>query len=424
VATGDYLPPELQGVDFRTHHPDRYRSDLFALAVLVFRFLMLGAHPFQSRGAAVGDAPSTEAKIAKGLFAYTGRRRDLEPPEYAPPFAVLPKSLRDLAVRSFVAGHTDPDARPAAAEWATALKTEGKRLRKCAGNANHWHAHGLRGCPWCRIAPDPFPHPPVGYQIAVEGAAAQVPERARVEQLRAYARVALADGAVTDAERMHLRKAGEQLGLRAGIVDRAVDEESRRTTPRPVAPPPPPARVTAREALRHPLAFVLDRRVRTSSKAAAPVLIACALAGGLVPVLAPAAVALVGVPLVACAGEGVRRWRLPLRFVAHVYEELGHAARAVAPIALAAAAVSLVPGVHRDWVVRGAGGAATAAVAWLAVGRSPSAALRAGRERIRRALVGDSGRTRRPAYALWAACAFVAGVIASNVTMWWPLPRP
>jgi len=424
VATGDYLPPELQGVDFRNNAPDRYHSDLFALAVLVFRFLMLGVHPFQSRGAAVSDAPSTEAKIAKGLFAFAGHRRGVEPPEYAPPFTVMPKAARDLAVRAFVAGHRDPDARPTAAEWASALQTEGKRLRKCASNPNHWYAHGARACPWCRVRPDPFPGAALGHQIAVEGAAGQVPERVRVEQLRSYARLALADGAVTDAERVHLHKAGGELGLRNAVVDRVVDEESQRASPRPVVPAPPRSPVKARDAMRHPIRFVRDRQIRAAWKAATPVMLACTLAGVLAPVVTPVVLALVVVPAIACAGESVSRWRRPLRFVSHAYEALGGAARIFVPLALAGAALSFVPGLKTDWVVRGGGAVAAGVVAWLAMTRSSSPALRAGRDLIKRTLVGDSGRMRRPAYALCACCVFVAGVVASNVAMWWPLPRP
>jgi hypothetical protein len=424
VATGDYLPPELQGVDFRTQHPDRYHSDLFALAVLVFRFLMLGAHPFQSRGSAVDDAPSTEAKIAKGVFAYAGHRRGAEPPAYAPPFSVLPKSIRDLAVRAFVDGHKHPDARPTAAEWTNALQTEGKRLKKCTGNTNHWYAHGARSCPWCRIAPDPFPGPAVGHQIAIEGAAGQVPERARVEQLRAYARLALSDGAITDPERVHLHKTGGELGLRNAVVDRVVDEESRRATPRPAVAAPPRRPASVREAARHPIRFARDRQIRSASKAAAPVLAACVLAGVLAPVITPIVLALVVVPAIASAGERVSVWRVPLRFLSHAYEELGHAARVFVPLAISGFALSFVPGLQTGWIVRGGGVLATVVVAWLAIARSSSAALRAGRDLIRRSLVGDSGRLRRPAYALCACCVLVAGVTASNVAMWWPLPRP
>src|SRR5439155_25986328 len=105
VATGDYLAPELHGIDFTHAFPDRYESDLFALAVLIFRFLMLGAHPFQARGPAVADAPTTEAKIRRGIFAFGNKHRGAQPPDYAPPYGLVPHQLRELFERAFVRGH-------------------------------------------------------------------------------------------------------------------------------------------------------------------------------------------------------------------------------------------------------------------------------------------------------------------------------
>jgi hypothetical protein len=169
--------------------------------------------------------------------------------------------------------------------------------------------------------------------------------------------------------------------------------------------------------------FVRDRQIRSAWKAAAPVLLAGVLAGALAPVAAPVVTALVAVPLVMCAGEGVPRWRLPMRFVAHMYEELGHAARVFVPLVAVGVALSFVPGVPRAWIVRGGGSVATVVITCLGLARS-TPALRAGRELIRRRLVGDSGRARRPAYALWATCVLAAGVIGSNAAMWWPLSRP
>lgn len=453
VATGDYLPPELQGVDFRTQNPDRYHADLFALAVLVFRFLMLGVHPFQARGAGVTDAPTTEAKIRKGLFAFAGRRRDVEPPEYAPPFAIVPAGLQALFARAFVDGHGNPDARPSAADWVTALEREGSRLRTCTANPNHLFAHRLRSCPWCRISPDPFPSSAaVGRQIVLESAPGQAPEAARIQHLRAYARVALADGSVTDPEFAYLRKAGGELGLRTAVIDRVIDDEAKSAppgTPRPPSPPSPPAGVTAtprppiwtrtRASVARPLSVVRpggDRRLRSAVKAAAPVLVLSALAGALAPIVAPVAIAVLGLPMLAISGDvhlgrSWRTWaRVPLSFGLHLHRSLGHAARLFVPVAVIGAAASTVPGVRPEWVVRASGAAAAIGLAWLAIARLPFASdrsapgLRAGRDLVWSALVGQSGRTRRPAYALWAVCIGGALARAANSALRWPLPLP
>jgi hypothetical protein len=401
--------------------------------------MMLGAHPFQSRGAAVADAPSTEAKISKGLFAFAGHKRGIEPPEYAPPFAVMPKAVRELAVRAFVQGHKNPAARPAASEWATTLETEGRRLRKCAANENHWYAHGARSCTWCRISSDPFPGA-VGRQIAVEGAASQVPEAARVQQLRAYARVALADGAITDAELVHLRKAGGELGLRMALVDRVVDDESRRAgtraaSPPPVPPIPSPSLVGVRASIAHPLRTIeaiRSRRVRSIWKAAVPALLACALAGALAPVVAPTAAAVAGLPALGLIGESrPRSWRawmrLPVRFLLYLHHALGHTARVFVPLAVIGAAASFTPFARVEWLARGLAAVAVAGLGWIAIVRLPHSsdasapALRRGRDLVWGTLVGDSGRLRRPGYALWLACVTASAAVGANVALTWPL---
>ena len=468
VATGDYLPPELQGIDFGTQHPDRLRGDLFALAVLVFRFLMLGVHPYQARGPGVGDAPTTEAKIRRGVFAFAGRSKGAEPPEYAPPFSVLPSALQRLFARAFVDGHGDPDARPAAGEWVTALADEGKRLKTCSTNPNHLFAHSSRTCPWCRLATDPFPGPLVaGRQVALAAPPAQIPEAARVEQVRAYTRVALCDGAITEHEFAYLRKAGGELGLKTAVIDRVIDDETRRSgvsyaqprTPQPSVPAPAPSSPgvastngshapstwsVVRSSVAHPtqgLLLVRDRRLRSAVKAAAPVLLVCVVAGALAPVLAPLVLAIVGLPLLAAIGEvrSARGWRayakVPWRVAVYVHHALGHVARVFVPIAAAGTAAMVLGNVPLDAGIaaRVLAGAATGVLCWSTLRRLPSGTdalagpVRAGRDLVWGALVGPSGRMRRAAYVLWAAAAVGIAVIVIGAlqepayTVWWPL---
>lgn len=173
VGSPEYLPPQLQKASFQDEDHDRYYSDLFALAVLSFRFLMQGFHPFQSRGAAVADANSTEAKIALGLYPYelgsdpqyAGR---LYPPAFAPPYHVMPEQLRMLARRCFVDGLANERARPTAKEWYDALGKESARCQTCDKSNDHIFSEELTACPWCELSDrgmdDPFaeevPKPP------------------------------------------------------------------------------------------------------------------------------------------------------------------------------------------------------------------------------------------------------------------------
>lgn len=163
VGSGEYLPPELMGVDFKANDYDRYHSDLFALAIVIFKFLANGVHPYQARGALVDDAPSPEEKIKKGYFPYATNIRGIEPPSYALPYSIIPPSIRVLFHRCFVEGHADPTKRPSAIEWFDALKAEGVKLKQCSKNEYHWYGNHLNGCPWCNtlmsLGKDYFPRP-------------------------------------------------------------------------------------------------------------------------------------------------------------------------------------------------------------------------------------------------------------------------
>lgn len=129
VGTGEYLPPELLTGSCDLQTKDRFYSDLFALSVLIFKFLMKGVHPFQARGQQVDDAPATTDKIIKGFFAFEGKIRGLSPPEYAPPYEEVSSAIRGLFHDTFVSGHKRPKVRPDAIRWMLTLgsdKTSGK----------------------------------------------------------------------------------------------------------------------------------------------------------------------------------------------------------------------------------------------------------------------------------------------------------
>lgn len=151
VATGDYLAPELMGINFRTENIDRYYSDLFSLSILIFKFLMNGVHPFQARGKGVEDHPTTEHKIKNGIFPYQRNIKQIYPPLYAPPYAILSPGIRALFERCFIKGINKPYMRPDADEWIKVLQDELSGLKQCDSNPNHWHSGYLDICPWCSI---------------------------------------------------------------------------------------------------------------------------------------------------------------------------------------------------------------------------------------------------------------------------------
>jgi DNA-binding helix-hairpin-helix protein with protein kinase domain len=127
VGTPEYLPPEIQNIDYEKNDIDRYYSDLFGLGIVIFRLLMEGYSPYQARGSLVDDASSGSEKIKKGYFPYANQyrnRRDIMPPPNAPPFEIIPPSIQDLFNRCFVSGHKNVSVRPSAEEWFRTLRKE------------------------------------------------------------------------------------------------------------------------------------------------------------------------------------------------------------------------------------------------------------------------------------------------------------
>jgi len=126
VGIDEYLPPELQNESFGKNY-DRYYSDLFGLGIIIFKLLMNGVHPYAAKGKLVEDAPTPKMKIIKGYFPYVNKFHeigDIKPPDYAPPFEIIPPEIQNLFIKCFVDGHKNPEERPAAKEWFNALQKE------------------------------------------------------------------------------------------------------------------------------------------------------------------------------------------------------------------------------------------------------------------------------------------------------------
>lgn len=143
-----FTPPELQGRSFRglVRTPNH---DRFGLAVLVFYLLFMNRHPFAGRYLGPGDMPINQA-IAQNRFAYSrsARTYQMQTPLHAPPLSIVPPVLVDLFERAFGPASAQPNARPSAAEWVSALKTFVGTLRACASDPGHVYAPHLPNCPW------------------------------------------------------------------------------------------------------------------------------------------------------------------------------------------------------------------------------------------------------------------------------------
>jgi len=147
-----WTPPELQGMNFRglqrTPNHDR-----FGLAVMIFRLLYMGRHPFAGIPT-TGDQFEIEEAIKKFLFAFTRQTwtRGVKPPPYSLSLGAIPERLGHLFDRAFLQGSVAPNARPTGREWALELKALLAGLKKGCIDPGHKFWNGLTSCPWCEIA--------------------------------------------------------------------------------------------------------------------------------------------------------------------------------------------------------------------------------------------------------------------------------
>jgi hypothetical protein len=161
VGKPEYTPPELQGCSFAD--VDRQpEHDAFALAVLIFKLLMEGFHPFDGVYRGRGEPPEMGARIRNGYFPYARGRTGIEPSPLAPPFEMLHPDLRALFVRCFEEGHRNRIARPRVEDWLEALEGAEDALQQCGQNEQHYYWVHWSGCPWCARQQalggrDPFP---------------------------------------------------------------------------------------------------------------------------------------------------------------------------------------------------------------------------------------------------------------------------
>ena len=151
VGTGDYQPPEMQGLTSYEGIVRTPNHDNFGLAVIIFRLLFAGRHPFSGRWQGKGDAPPIEDAIKASRYAYSQRRRTgIDPPGNALSVKALPEAVRDMFELAFDPG-TTAGGRPTAEHWMTALQTLGRTVRQCRTNRWHWFYAGAAECPWCEI---------------------------------------------------------------------------------------------------------------------------------------------------------------------------------------------------------------------------------------------------------------------------------
>jgi DNA-binding helix-hairpin-helix protein with protein kinase domain len=156
-----WTPPELQDKSFRglVRTPNH---DLFGLALLGFKLLFMGQHPYA--GIPITD---TQDAIRKGLYAFSRSSASygVRPPPYTFPVTELPDMYGSMFEKAF---RLNP-LRPTAKEWAQELDALLQTVVTCPNDKSHKFPRALGRCPWCRIASEGGPLFFVSTDVVVVG---------------------------------------------------------------------------------------------------------------------------------------------------------------------------------------------------------------------------------------------------------------
>lgn len=126
-------------------------QDKFALAVIIFKLLNNGIHPFSGVVKKNGDTTlSIQERIAQYHYAYGMWGDSYQAPHPYSIHAFLPQSTMKLFDRAFVKGQK----RPSALEWQAELDYLLKNIKHCKKNPNHAYFTN-KGCGLC-VAEEKF----------------------------------------------------------------------------------------------------------------------------------------------------------------------------------------------------------------------------------------------------------------------------
>lgn len=116
VAAPDMLAPELLGKELGAVSRT-LESERFSLAILLFKVLMLGRHPFDVVG---GSSPVDN--IRNGYFPYGVGGGGIPKGPWFNIWSHLPFKLKESLIHTFKEGCRDPSARASAEEWIDLLR--------------------------------------------------------------------------------------------------------------------------------------------------------------------------------------------------------------------------------------------------------------------------------------------------------------
>lgn len=134
--TPDYLAPEFQAGAIP--RDGELAQDLFALAVVIFRLLNFGIHPFTGKPSSARTPTDIPGRIREHCYAYGLQTNPAMAPSPVSGHAQMPGELRRMFDQAFATRN-----RPGAADWADMLagyaRRDGALVVACARNPHHQH---------------------------------------------------------------------------------------------------------------------------------------------------------------------------------------------------------------------------------------------------------------------------------------------
>lgn len=126
VGSPDMTPKEHQNKNFSEVRRTR-ESEYFSIAIILFKCLMLGRHPYDMVG---GSDPVTN--LTKGYFPYAMNINKVPNGPWRDMWSLLPEDIKFLFIKTFIDGSNSPNKRATTEEWLTALEKY-RKASVCSG---------------------------------------------------------------------------------------------------------------------------------------------------------------------------------------------------------------------------------------------------------------------------------------------------
>lgn len=127
-------------------------SDLFSLAIFIFKLVMNGASPFcgvPDNKINRANRTTEELLVGHGPYCFTpGFKPGLD---YVPAKETLPTYLIHLFDQTFILGLHNPAERTNAQTWMNVLGLYRRELLRCNNDPLHYYYTGLESCPLCVV---------------------------------------------------------------------------------------------------------------------------------------------------------------------------------------------------------------------------------------------------------------------------------